>query len=173
MYLLLCGKRCVAQFNDKGRLWSRKHYNSTDLFVEPEWCRGLFPSVLLIKYQGPQRTSCWQSTKAHKGLLVDKVPMPTKYFLLTTHQGPQQINTLEPSLDTLHKLKMHVVLHGICFVQTGILRNCRNEPQREKTCLLTCAPKCALWSASSLSAWRNIASLAIQNEHSEDSDLTA
>ena len=31
----------------------------------------------------------------------------------------------------------------------------------------------AVWSESSLSAWRNIASLAIQNEHSEDSEKIA
>ena len=50
---------------------------------------------------------------------------------------------------------------------------------REKY-LLTCAQRrlwpacaCADWSESSLSAWRNFASLAIQNAPSEDSDQTA
>ena len=55
------------------------------------------------------------------------------------------------------------------------------DPQWAKTYLLTHAPNedsdqlrmRAAWSESSLSAWRNFASLAIQNAPSEDSDQTA
>ena len=56
---------------------------------------------------------------------------------------------------------------------------CNNEPQREKTYLLTSAPNehesaCASAQSdqSSLSAWSNFALLAIQNVPSEDSDQT-
>ena len=52
------------------------------------------------------------------------------------------------------------------------------ESQREKVYLLTCKPKrlksaCACAQSDQyLAAWRNHASLAIQNAHSEDSDQT-
>ena len=72
------------------------------------------------------------------------------------------------------------VCHSVCIFWTHCLMVKPHEPRHDKTNKVSVRPAktqislgiCPVWSESSLSAWRNLGSLATHWAHSEDSDQT-